>query len=419
MIPQRLYYFALVVCKKLRSHLANILDIVHWKRGVIRWKTDGSPNCYPGMNRTIAFHNNKISIFDAMLTTGKPLQLFFYALASTIILISITGLPSCSNKKVKKHAERSFYYWKSVLRSSDLELKRLDSLQVNTIYLKLFDVDWDQAGKQAMPVAKLQIQDTQILRKYNIIPAIFITNECMLQMDTAQTGVTAGRIYTLVKNICQTNQIDKIQEIQIDCDWTVATAKKYFSVLTIIKQLSKTNISATIRLHQIKFLSKTGVPPVDRGLLMCYNMGNLKNPTTKNSIIETSELKKYITNLSGYPLPLDVALPLFEWKVLFRNKAYKGLIENLPESVFSNSFVLKQNGIIEILKDTLLAGYYLKKGDLLRNEQSSLEEVLSAANEVNSKLKNTNPRVSLYHLDSLTLNKFTNNDLESIYNVFH
>ena len=32
-------------------------------------------------------------------------------------------------------------------------------------------------------------------------------------------------------------------------------------------------------------------------------MGNLTDPSTRNSILETAELKKYTGNLSTYPLP--------------------------------------------------------------------------------------------------------------------
>jgi len=149
---------------------------------------------------------------------------------------------------------------------------------------------------------------------------------------------------------------------------------------------------------------------------MCYNMGNLKALATKNSIIETEELKKYVDNLAIYPLPLDVALPLFNWKVLFRNNTYNGLIENLPDSLLSNILFIKKENQYKLLKDTVLASYALQKGDILRNEQSSYNEIISTAAVINKKLKNTSIRVSLYHLDSLLLNKYSTNELETIYN---
>ncbi len=338
-----------------------------------------------------------------------------------LIIVLLLPLFSCNEKKQDREIERSFYYWKSVLNLTDFEKQRLDSLQVKTIYLKFFDVDWDELTKAPVPVAKLQVVARDELQGGNtIIPTIFITNECIQKIDSLQINRLAKNIYNLILEIKQANGFDSILEIQIDCDWTAATREKYFQLLNNLKlQTTNYKLSCTIRLHQIKYISKTGVPPVDRGLLMCYNMGNLKDPATRNSILETAELKKYTGNLSSYPLPLDIALPLFDWKVLYRNNIYTGLVQNLPAAAFSNSFCKRSGNRYDILKDTLLAGYDLKKGDLIRDEQSNLQEILSTANEISSQLKNTRLRVSLYHLDSLILSKYPTHELESIYNSLH
>ncbi|MEO6722636.1 MAG: hypothetical protein ABIN67_19860 [Ferruginibacter sp.] len=323
------------------------------------------------------------------------------------------------NKPVK-NVHRAFYHWKSTVKLTSREMQALDSLHVNTLYVKLFDVDWDEATHQPIPAAKLSTTSKPQLSKYQIIPVVFITNECLLRIDSSQANTLANKIHKLIKDLCMLNQIDSIMEIQIDCDWTASTREKYFSILQSIKRLNTgITLSATIRLHQVKFVSKSGVPPIDKGLLMCYNMGNLKNAATKNSIIETKELKKYIGNLQYYPLPLDVALPLFEWKVLFRNNVYMGLIEALPDKTLTPSFCRQIANRTELLKDTLLQGYELKKGDVLRSEKSNIEDVLATAREINIQLKNTEVSVSLYHLDSVTLNKYTTHELESIYRSFH
>ena len=337
----------------------------------------------------------------------------------TTLCFLFFGPIACKEKNITKKPERSFYYWKSVLKLNPFELNLLDSLNVTTIYLKFFDVDWEPVSRQAIPLAKLQVQGDGIRSKFNIVPTVFITNTCIQQIDSAQIASLAGKIYGAIKDISKINRVNNTDEIQIDCDWTASTQKKYFALLRSIKQLSNKQISATIRLHQIKFHSRTGVPPADKGLLMCYNMGNLKNPATSNSILETSELLKYTRNLSSYPLSLDVAFPLFEWQVLFRNNTYKGLIENLPVNIFTESFTLKKDNRFEILKDTLLSGYDLKKGDILRSENSDITQIFAAANEINQGLKNTHPRISLYHLDSVTLKKYSTHELEGIYNSFH
>lgn len=347
-----------------------------------------------------------------------------------LLLISLSCFISCNEKRSERAVERSFYYWKSVFTLTQFEEQRLDSLKVKTLYIKFFDVDWDEESRTPVPVAKLQASNNKLPERMQVIPTVFISNECIRKIDPSQITMLANRIHTLIQDIVSSYSLTSIKEMQIDCDWTQATKEKYFRLLNDLKRPAgpggqTTNLpagqagyklSCTIRLHQIKFLAKSGVPPVDRGLLMCYNMGNLKNPATKNSILETRELKKYSSNLSSYPLPLDLALPLFDWKVLYRNNSYAGLIQNLPGNCFTGAFAKRTGNRYEILKDTLLNGYDLRKGDLIRDEQSDLEEILAAANEAGSKLKNTQLRVSLYHLDSVILNKYTTNELESIYN---
>lgn len=328
--------------------------------------------------------------------------------------------------------EPSFYYWKSVLKLSAVEKKRLHDLRIKTLYVKFFDVAWDAAHNAAVPIATLQTSENQLPKGIAVIPVVFITNECIQKIDSVAAGNLAANIYVLIKSIYQARHFNYnsdssgISEIQIDCDWTASTRNKYF---TLLKNLSSyvhndsigqhCNISCTIRLHQVKYFSSTGVPPVNKGLLMCYNMGNLKNPATQNSILETDELKKYLGNLSSYPLPLDVAFPLFEWKVLFRNNIYTGLIENLPDTFFNDSFARQTSNRFEITKDTSLQGYTFKEGDIIRIEKSNYKDILSAAYEINQRLKNTTLRVSLYHLDSLILNKYSLNEMETIYNSMH
>ncbi len=325
---------------------------------------------------------------------------------------------SCNENKTARNIEPAFYYWKSVLRLSGFELKRLDSLHCKTLYIKFFDVDWNNNTGQPVPVAKLQHPGFMLPKTFTVIPTVFITNECIQKLDTAKTGTLAANIFSLMQAAYKDNGLDNIKELQIDCDWTASTRSSYFLLLEQINRFCKTNaitLSCTIRLHQIKFMSKTGVPPVNRGLLMCYNMGNLKNPATTNSIIETAELEKYTGNLSAYPLALDIALPLFEWKVLFRNNVYSGLIENLPDAIITADAASKNNNRFVFLKDTTMAGYSFKKGDLLRSEESNYATLLSTAASISPQLKNTTIRVSLYHLDSVILKKYSLHELETVY----
>jgi hypothetical protein len=335
-----------------------------------------------------------------------------------IISISFVACTSVHTHELRK-IERSFYYWKSVFKLSDTEQQALKTLQVKTMYIKFFDVAWDNTSNAPTPIAQLRIADDGFLQQsnLNIIPTIFITNESIAKIDSTKTTALAADMFKLTKQILIANKLKIISEIQIDCDWTAKTKDNYFALLNKLQSMDTSIIfSSTIRLHQIKFAGTTGVPAIQRGMLMCYNMGNLANEKTNNSILEIAELKKYIGNLKNYPLPLDVALPLFNWKVHFRNGVFKGLIQDLPTSTFTTNMFKKEANKFIALQDTLWQGYDFKKGDIIRDEQSNYKAVLSAASLISAEISNKNIRVSLYHLDTLTLNKFTTHEMENIFN---
>jgi hypothetical protein len=153
---------------------------------------------------------------------------------------------------------------------------------------------------------------------------------------------------------------------------------------------------------------------------MAYNMGNLKDPSTANSILDTKELKKYTGSLSSYTLPLDAALPLFEWNVLFRNDQYAGLAEFAGNSFLSSSNISKISGNrYLVIRDTVVNGYSFLKDDVLRHEESNYEEILAAEKILSENLSGSGHRLSLFHLDSLILKKYTSHELEDIFNGLH
>ena len=333
-----------------------------------------------------------------------------------LLPLSVIVSISCNNEKKVRQIEPAFYYWKSDFRLSGFEKLRINSLRTTTLYIKFFDVDWDEAINQPVPKAKISFKDSSY-KSFAIIPTIFITNECIQKIDSTQVIPLAEKTIGLIRQIISANTFQSIAELQFDCDWTATTRAKYFLLLSTIKKMQpEIPVSATIRLHQIKYSGKTGIPPVDRGLLMCYNMGNLKNPATQNSILETTELQKYTASLSSYPLPLDIGLPLFSWQVLFRNNSYAGLIENMPDSILQNGLFERKGNRYRLLKDSLVEGYALQKDDVLRDEQIDFKELLSTAAIINGKLKNTPCRVSFYHLDSVILKKYSLNELETVFN---
>ncbi len=179
-------------------------------------------------------------------------------------------------------------------------------------------------------------------------------------------------------------------------------------------------LSATIRLHQIKYFQKTGVPPVQRGMLMYYNMGEVQNVNAINSILDNQVGRQYLANLRDYPLPLDVALPLFQWGVLFRNNRMIKLINQLEVGDLSDiqRFAKKGENTWKVVKSTYLNGYYLYKNDLIRLEKVQLEQLAEAALLLQSKLRRADRNVVFYHLDSKVILHFSVGNLERVIDVF-
>ncbi len=346
---------------------------------------------------------------------------FFYLL---VLLLFLFGAGSCKQHPVK-FPVRSFYHWKTRLDISHSEKKILSELEVKKLYTRFFDIVWNEQEQMPTPVAQLVSKDSG-WQGLEIVPVIFITNETLLHTDSSQILQLATNAGKLLMTLLHNYRIDSIAEIQVDCDWTESSKSNYFQLLRALRPVLDANrkspliLSATIRLYQCKYLYKTGVPPVDRGLLMCYNMGNLKDPEATNSILTATELKKYIGSLDKYPLELDIALPLFDWMVLFKHNHYAGLIKDLDEEQFMESAAVHKKGNLFIFqKDTILKGYEFQKGDFLREEKTDYEEVIKAARLVNERLQSTHPAIILYHLDSLTLSKCTIHEMENIFNCFH
>lgn len=150
--------------------------------------------------------------------------------------------------------------------------------------MKFFDVDWNNQIHQPITEAQIRIIDSSYLQsnKIKIIPTVFITNQCIQKLDTAQVISLAGKIVSLVKNI-QINSLNnqKINEVQIDCDWSSSTKEKYFSLLAYIKKIGFPNLSATIRLHQVKFSATTGIPSRCKRLANVFQYGYRKRSCNK------------------------------------------------------------------------------------------------------------------------------------------
>jgi hypothetical protein len=312
----------------------------------------------------------------------------------------------------------SFYYWKTNFQISEAEAIFLKEKNVKQLFIKSFDVILG-GTQNAVPTAILKFSDSLSVQKIKnlhiqIIPTIFIQN----QIFKNQNPQLEEKILSLLENIFQNKIL--FQEIQIDCDWTQATKTAYFDFLKQLANRSNRKISATIRLHQVKFFQQTGVPPVHRGTLMAYNVGDMNG--VKNSILNTSDLKSYFQNFDTYPLDLDVALPIYEWAIVLRDGETAQLLGGATswQSVAENAPNLQQiaANLYEFKSDSYFQNQYFYAHDRLKIESVSSVQLLDAATLLSEKIKNRSLSLTFYHLDSVNLSRYEKDFFEHLATSF-
>ncbi|MDN5049530.1 hypothetical protein [Aliarcobacter butzleri] len=275
------------------------------------------------------------------------------------------------NKTQKKDIEISFYSWENSFEEQNINEK---------LYIKVLDVNFSTK----LELLKTNLKETP----KNFIPVIYITNETMKNVD-----------YSLLsKAILETLKNYKFDEIQIDCDWSLSTRSNYFNLLEDLKEKLNKTISATIRLHQIKYYTKTGIPPVDYGVLMYYNMSNIGDFNTKNSILDNEIAKKYHYNFDTYPLKLKLALPLYSQAIQFREEKAISLFEGVEEKDFNNDFEKLENNKYKVLNSHYFKGRYIYKDDIFRLENSNEQDIKIALKDFLDLSKNRYDEVIFYTL---------------------
>jgi hypothetical protein len=278
----------------------------------------------------------------------------------------------------------------------------LDSLDVRQLYVKYLDVDLE--GGQAVPKAGIQWAG-EAYKAYEIVPCVFITNRTFLE-GTAPEPL-AEQVWGYLQ---QANTEAGLQPkaYQFDCDWSPSTRSAYFAFLRAIRQRAgNVELSVTIRLHQYRYPEQTGVPPVDKGSLMYYNMGDIEDVREANSILNNETAADYLKGAAVYELPLDVALPLFSWVLVYRlgelhriiNWTDAAALDEQPafEKTAANRYRVQQN--------TYFGGHYLNAGDLLRFESASQAELQRAAQQLQT-IKHYSGTTLYYHLDESLLQAY-------------
>jgi len=322
-----------------------------------------------------------------------------------VVLLLSCLLPTC--RRAGPTAAVSFYHWKQVLALEPCVRDLLEKARVGRLYVRFFDVDLDADGR-AVPVSELEYRGG-LPERVRVVPVVFLAERVFRGSGAPER--LAGQVAGKVERIASRCGFAQPREIQVDCDWTEGSRDRFFAFLRALKGSCPpgTTLSATLRLHQVKFREREGVPPIDRATLMLYNMGRIESPAAGNSIIDAGTFRAYADGLGDYPLSFDLALPIYQWGLVYRLDRLARIVNDLGEDeVAATGGAMKPmgDGRFLCLRGTHLGGAALFPGDLLRLEAADYPVVRECLGLAREKLNGRAAGLVFYHLDSRSLERF-------------
>ena len=258
----------------------------------------------------------------------------------------------------------SVYYWRTDLRLDSTERAFLKQYNIKKVYCRYFDVVMGDSSIGPRPNATISFSDS-LPDGIEIIPTIYITEDCMHKpyKDLAE------KVVQRIRQMNETNNINNVHEIQIDCDYTSRSRKTYYKFLEEVRHhLSPTSyhLSTTIRLHQLSMPA----PPVDYGALMVYNTGDPRKWQERNPILDYRDVYPYLKHLEQYALPMAVAYPVYQWVRYIDNVRVEHTVEA--------DVILKVKQAMEKERKNLsnsIITYHLDKDNINRYKPETYEEI--------------------------------------------
>jgi hypothetical protein len=154
---------------------------------------------------------------------------------------------------------------------------------------------------------------------------------------------------------------------------------------------------------------------------MFYNMGAFSPDPEARAIFDPSAADRYLARVADYPLPLDVALPIWSWVVHVRDDAVVGLLQSTdPGELASLDFLdTTGDGRYRVTRDTFLHGNFLRAGDLLKVEVTGPDETQAAAAMLAVRLTPRPRTVTLFDLSERNLARHDLASLDRVFRTIH
>lgn len=337
-----------------------------------------------------------------------------------LLLAALLGWLGCTACSPATGPRRAFYHWKTVFAPTSEEKALLTRHHVDRLYVRLFDVDWNRASGKPLPEGRCRF-DAPLPAGVDIVPVVYLTN-AVFQHEPAPKDL-AQKVWKLTRAMAE-NTGFIFREVQVDCDWTDATRAPFFdfcATLRLLCRAKEVKLSATIRLHQVKYHARTGIPPVDRGLVMFYNVGAVEARPRRTSIFNAEDAARYTPWLKSYPLPVDAALAIFSWAVHARDGQVVGLLEKVSAADLRTAPGLREEapGLYVATASAFFRGRYLRQGDTLALESMTPARALESARMLAAHLPPDPDRtLALFDFDEKNVRDYAPQDLDALFRCF-
>jgi hypothetical protein len=315
-------------------------------------------------------------------------------------------LLACSRGSGDAPVERAFYFWRTTFQLSAAERGALARQRVTKLYVRAFDID--ESGRVVGGLSVVDKPPPGI----EIVPVVFLRQDLFQREPRARE--LAELTWAEVRRRMQALGVTP-RELQLDCDWTDRSREQFFAYVREVKAVSGVTLSSTIRLHQVKYRERTGVPPVERGMLMFYNMGEFSSDADRRAIFDAEIAEKYLARIADYPLPLDLALPIWSWTVHVRDDVVVDLLQATDPDELPRLDFVRPGGDdrFVVTRTAFLHGTLLREGDVLKVERMTPADTLAAAELVRPHLQ---PRtLTLFDLSERNLTRYVDDDLDQVF----
>lgn len=333
-----------------------------------------------------------------------------------LLVVAVATLAGCRRAPaaVPDAVPAAVYYWRTTMSLDSAERDFLTRHDVGKMYVRFFDVVMRHGAAQ--PNATIAGLDS-VPAGIRIVPVVFIMENC-LSGDT--TGL-AARVVQRVAQMCDTHGINA-DELQIDCDWTLRSKRTLYDILERMRSHTRRlgwRLSATIRLHQLAM----DPPPVDYGVLMMYNTGDVRSADGTNPILDASHVAPYLHYLDDYRLPLCAAYPCFGWQLLYQRGEFKAILysANLDDTTMYREvrpgryIVVRRHATPEYNSDRS-GQAWIEAGDSVIVMRPSADLIVATRDRIAAHRPEMNAQIILYSLNSQQMNHYNNTFYETIYN---